>query len=252
MPTLLNSVTSNGSGTALDCRGKVTAVVSVSGDFDAGVYFEASIDGGSTYLPYIGKVGGAQVYDSVVRAPNIVRFDVLGITHLRPKVGNYKRGEITVEGVVSDRLDTMLIDSSGTELFTSGNPGNIQLTGSKTLETVVDALAITDTSVYTYADSLKVDSKFIAVYIYSTLDQDVTITFKDSARIISSMYNTFVKSDGTTIYEVTIPADSNKLVVITPEDFPVLRYVSQIQYRIQASVAPTSGSISIVEEYMNR
>lgn len=103
---LLNAVEADGPGAVLDCSTGDEAIISVSGDFDAKVGFEASIDGGSTYFSYTGclfnLVNGTKV--TSVSSSCYVVFDVKPITHLRPVVSNYKRGQITAVGRVEGQV----------------------------------------------------------------------------------------------------------------------------------------------------
>lgn len=94
---LLDNVSSNAIGQPLDCTGKRKALLRVTGNFDAAVVFEASIDG-TDYFSYSGKPNGADSFAAVLAAPGYMVFDVGPIMYLRPKVTRYKSGRITVVG----------------------------------------------------------------------------------------------------------------------------------------------------------
>ena len=94
---LLNGVAQEGPGTALDCTGKRHAIMRVSGQFDADVVFEASLDG-VDYFSFSGKANGSGSRTARVSAPGYVVFDVGPIVYLRPRVSRYKSGNIAVVG----------------------------------------------------------------------------------------------------------------------------------------------------------
>jgi len=97
MAVLLDNVTNNAIGTALDCTDKEQALFFIEGDFDAEITFEASIDG-SVFFSYAGALGASDTKTSRVKAPGYVVFNVKPITAIRPVVVNYKRGSVTVSG----------------------------------------------------------------------------------------------------------------------------------------------------------
>lgn len=99
--TLLNNVSANTTGSSLDCQNGKTAVVLVSGNFNADVKFQASLDG-TNWFPYMGCVNGS-ISSGEVRASSYIEFDVEGIAYLRPLVANYVTGNITVTGYVEAR-----------------------------------------------------------------------------------------------------------------------------------------------------
>ncbi|MHB9144726.1 MAG: hypothetical protein ACYC5Y_05245 [Symbiobacteriia bacterium] len=100
------------------------------------------------------------------------------------------------------------------------------------------ALAITDTAVH-WAYGLVDTAEAVAVYIFNALNQAVDITLGTGFNTADTV-NAADKTNAP--YKITVPASSLG-VVITPADWPPLRYVKYVALKAQCAVAPTSGSL---------
>lgn len=189
LTTLLNNATTNGSGTALDCREGNTVVLLVSGDFDAAVKFDASIDG-TNWFSFTGSVNGG-MKSAVVYAPCHVEFKVDGVAYVRPVVVGYKSGAVTVTGYVEARrigaysyqhfnaTTTGTLVKTGTGTLYSINVGDA---GSGLVVTVYDGTSTSGNTIAVIktAGSYVFNTRFTAglfVVISATTMGDVTITY---------------------------------------------------------------------------
>jgi hypothetical protein len=112
--TLLNNVSANGAGTALDCTTEQVASFTISGTFNAAVRFEFSTDGGTTWSSMPGMVNDQQL-TSVAYAPAKVSFEVGNVTHIRPNVQNYVSGSVTVTGYADVGHQSVTLAGSNVE-----------------------------------------------------------------------------------------------------------------------------------------
>lgn len=84
-------------------------------------------------------------------------------------------------------------------------------------------------------------SGLVSLRIKNTTDQNITITLiQDTNKSASSW---LVDADGMQ-YSVVCGGGST-ICIITPNDWPVLNYLSYLNLRFSASVAPTKGSLTV-------
>lgn len=187
--TLLSNVRADGPGQALDCRAAKKATFVITGDFDAAVNFEFSLDGVNWY-PFTGKLSGT-LESSVTYAPGYVVFDVEPVAYIRPKVSAYKSGRVTVVGY-ADYREGIDYNYAHFNAVTAGTvvksgPGflhsvNIGDAGTSMTVTVRDGVSVAGTviGVYRVAGSFVLDVKFntgLFVTITATVPGDVTLAY---------------------------------------------------------------------------
>lgn len=187
--TLLNNVSSNTTGSALDCRNGKTSVVLVSGNFNADVKFQASLDG-TNWFPYVGCVNGS-ISSGEVRAPSYIEFDVEGIAYLRPIVANFVTGNITVTGYVEARR----VGDYSFVHYNAATTGTLIKTGSSVLFSVNvgDPGSAMEIDLY---DGTSTSGQLIA-----KLKPTVSGSYQFNAALNNGLY---VVISGTTVGDVTI------------------------------------------------
>lgn len=188
--TLLNNAQADGPGQALDCRNGKFACLVVTGNFEAAVNFEFSLDGVNFY-PLTGCLNGG-LESSVTYSPGYAMFNVEPFAYIRPRVSAYKSGSVTVVGYVEAKPDEVFtyahFNATTTGTLIKSGPGvlhsvSIGDAGSGMAVTLYDNTSATGTviGVYKVAGSFILDVAFqtgLFITISATTAGDVTVAYK--------------------------------------------------------------------------
>ncbi len=99
--TMQNAAAANGNGTNLNVSGMGTAVLTVSGTFNATVNFEASNDGGTSWYPHLATKLGDGAIAATTPTTGQYRLNVAGVDLVRARISGYVSGNVTVVGKTS-------------------------------------------------------------------------------------------------------------------------------------------------------
>ena len=136
---LLSNASSNTVSTSLNCASGKKAILRITGNFNADIVFEASVDG-NDYFPYSGLANGGKSLTNTISAPGYVIFDVEPVSYLRAKVVRYVSGSITITGYVEGK-DIGSVNISDTDISLPIDKQVIYRTQVLTMTTPLDASA---------------------------------------------------------------------------------------------------------------
>jgi len=220
-----NAVTANGNGTLLNVNEYATAVLEVRGTFSATINFECSIDDTNWYSIVATKNDGT--ISSSCTTVGLYEIKVAAWKSIRARVSGYVSGSITVIGKVSP-----LVNSEK----------SMQLTGRNVEEIVVfNALAITSTTAQTSNEIGLSKYKDIFIYAYDTHNQDITASVQLESGNIYDWSGSAFGANNTAILSV----DAARYDLTSKWSFLKARPLKYLRFRAAATVAPTSGSLTL-------
>jgi hypothetical protein len=196
----------------------VTAQTATSFPTGASFQIETSSDGGVTYFPASGKIGGTSITSSAITGYGVFRVDTTGMDHLRVRATAYTSGTLTlaVQGSNSSGLTQVLnpvrlVDANGNAaVFTSGGAFTGQITvadgGDTTFGSKADAATCATTNTFmACARQLHTDLQSILTGVNSgyyvagtgqTFTGGSAIVGPDSATSTTADWLTFYHADG--------------------------------------------------------
>lgn len=241
--TLQNAESGNANGTTFTVDGLGTAVLQVvpstSPAFTGTVNFEASADGGTTWVARTGSSSAAGTFAKSVTSPTVAdvwTFNVAGFTSIRARTSGVTAGTVTVTGrAVPFNETAKQIEST--------------LAGRNVTEnTIFNALAINDTTPHISLIENVYQYQKLGFYAYSTLDQSVAISLQIGGQLISSGSLETWTGAAFAATTITIPVSAFKLA-FTLKDLGVdVQQFMPYQLLLVAACAsqPSAGSLSIV------